>query len=160
MLTAHQLRKLITYNPRTGVFRWKMSGGRAKNGKRAGGSDRRRIYQIRIDGRLYRATRLAWLYVTGEWPKHGVSCINRDRSDIRWANLRETTQSQRQASIAPENRLGVKGIWITKGGKFVAAIRIAGQKKYLGSFDTIQEAGGAYAKAAKNAFGIFARRAD
>jgi AP2 domain len=69
-----------------------------------------------------------------------------------------TTKTQRQASIAPQNKLGVKGVWITKRGKFVAEIRIAGQKKYLGSFDTIQEVRVAYVKAAKNAFGTFARK--
>jgi hypothetical protein len=51
----------------------------------------------------------------------------------------------------------VKGVWITKHGKYVAEIRIAGQKKYLGSFDTLQEANAAYARAAKDAFGVFAR---
>ena len=46
---------------------------------------------IRIDGRLYFAGRLAWLYMKGTWPKQRINCINGDRSDIRWANLREMT---------------------------------------------------------------------
>jgi hypothetical protein len=157
MLTADQVREMLSYNPRTGIFHWKVSAGRAKTGKSAGGSDPRGRHRVRIDGQLYPATRLAWLYVTGRWPKHEITCINGDRSDIRWINLRETTSSQRRAFTPARSKLGVKGVWITKHGKYVAEIRIAGQKKYLGSFDTLQEANAAYARAAKDAFGVFAR---
>ena len=93
MLTAAQLHELLNYNPRTGAFHWKMSAGRAKCGKLAGGSDNTGFRYIRIAGRLYSASRLAWLYVTGKWPKHIIICNNGDRSDLRWTNLRETTFS-------------------------------------------------------------------
>ncbi|MGA7082094.1 MAG: hypothetical protein WB005_02820 [Pseudolabrys sp.] len=48
-------------------------------------------------------------------------------------------------------------VWITKSGKYVARIKVAGKKKYLGSFDTIEKASVAYTKAAKDTFGQFAR---
>jgi hypothetical protein len=51
----------------------------------------------------------------------------------------------------------VRGVWITKSGKYVARIKVAGKKKYLGLFDTIEKASVAYARAAKDAFGQFAR---
>jgi len=35
-----------------------------------------------------KASRVAWLYMTGAWPAE-VRHINRDGSDDRWANLRE-----------------------------------------------------------------------
>jgi hypothetical protein len=54
------------------------------------------------------------------------------------------------------NKLGVRGVWITKSGKYVARIRVAGEKKYLGLFDTIEKASVAYTRAAKDAFGQFA----
>jgi len=157
MLTADQVRELLDYNLRTGIFQWKVSAGRAKCGKPAGGRDRRGIHRVRIDGRLYQANRLAWLYVTGRWPKHEIRCINGDRSDIRWINLQESTPSQRRASAPARSKLGVKGVWVTKYGRYVAEIKVAHQKKYLGCFDTLQEANAAYAKAAKDAFGVFAR---
>jgi hypothetical protein len=157
MLTAAQVRELLSYNPRTGVFHWKVSAGRAKCGKAAGGRDRRGVHRVRIDGQLYQASRLAWLYVTGRWPKHEITCINGDRSDIRRVNLQETTHSQRRAFAPARSKLGVKGVWITRHGKYVAEIRIARQKKYLGCFDTLEEANTAYAKAAKDALGLFAR---
>jgi hypothetical protein len=51
----------------------------------------------------------------------------------------------------------VRGVWITTSGKYVAHIRVGWQKKYLGLFDTIEKASVAYARAAKDAFGQFAR---
>ena len=132
-------------------------GGGAKCGKLAGGSDNTGFRYIRIAGRLYSASRLAWLYVTGKRPKHIIICNNGDRSDLRWTNLRETTFSQRRAFTPARSKLGVKGVWITRGGKYVAEIRIARRKRYLGCFDTLEQANAAYAKAAKGAFGLFAR---
>ena len=67
------------------------------------------------------------------------------------------TPSQRGAATRMRNKLGVRGVWITKSGKYVARIKVAGKKKYLGLFDTIEKASLAYARAAKDAFGEFAR---
>jgi hypothetical protein len=39
---------------------------------------------IWVDGKIYRATRLAWLYMTGKWPKLEIGYINRKTSDTRW----------------------------------------------------------------------------
>src|SRR5262245_1119206 len=98
MLTARRLRKLIVYTPTTGVFRWKVSVGPARRGSVAGAVRLRdRGRQIRIGGRLYEAGRLAWLYMTGKWPKHLIIHVNENRSDLRWVNLREITISQKRA---------------------------------------------------------------
>jgi hypothetical protein len=61
------------------------------------------------------------------------------------------------ATSRTRNKLGVRGVWITKSGKYVARIKVAGKKKYLGLFDTIEKASAAYTRAAKDAFGQFAR---
>jgi HNH endonuclease len=50
---------------------------------------------VEIDGELYRADRVAWLYVTGEWPEGEVEHINGDRGDNRWENLRLKEQAER-----------------------------------------------------------------
>jgi hypothetical protein len=93
----------------------------------------------------------------GGWPKNGINCVNGDRSDTRSANLREITRAQQQASTPVRSFLGVKGVWVTRYGKYAAEIRGAGQKTYLGCFATLEEANAAYAKAAKKAFGSFAK---
>ena len=95
--------------------------------------------------------------MTGKWPKLEIGYINRNISDTRWANLRAMTPSQRGATSRRRNKHGVRGIWITKSGKYVARIKVAGKTKYLGSFDTIEKASVAYTRAAKDSFGQFAR---
>ena len=55
------------------------------------------------------------------------------------------------------NKLGMSGVWITKSGKYIASIKLGGKKRYLGSFDTIEKAGRARAKAVKDLYGAFAR---
>ena len=157
MLTVDRLRKLLTYDPRTGVFRWKVARRNRIEGDIAGTRPGEHPRQIRVDGQLYQSGRLAWLYMKGVWPMHEINCINGDRSDIRWSNLREITRTQRRASVPAQSRLGVKGVWVTKNGSYAAEIKVANQKRYLGCFDTLEEASAAYAKAAKNAFGQFAR---
>ena len=61
------------------------------------------------------------------------------------------------ATSRTRNKLGVRGVCITASGKYVAHIKVAGKKKYLGLFDTIEKASVAYTRAAKDAFGQFAR---
>jgi hypothetical protein len=90
MLTARRLRKVLSYNPATGKFRWRVTiSSRAVAGSIAGTRGRRGHHQIRIDGKLYQASRLAWLYTTGRWPKLEINFSNGNTSDTRWANLRK-----------------------------------------------------------------------
>ena len=94
MLTANRLRKVLSYAPATGIFRWKVSAStRAPVGTIAGAKNGRGYRQIRIDGRPYSASRLAWLYMTRKWPNSEISYFNGKPSDTRWANLREATSS-------------------------------------------------------------------
>ncbi|MGC1680705.1 MAG: HNH endonuclease, partial [Pseudolabrys sp.] len=88
-LSANRLRKVLSYDPGTGKFRWRVtSGSRAVAGSIAGTRGSRGHHQIRIDGKLYQASRLAWLYMTGKWPKLEIDYINHKTSDARWTNLR------------------------------------------------------------------------
>ena len=127
-LSATQLRKLLKYDPATGVFRWRVHRGRNNVGTVAGTHPPKGYRQIRIDGKIYRAHRLAWLYMTGKWPKLEIGYINHKTSDARWANLRAMTPSQRGAATRMRNKLGVRGVWMTKSGKYVARIKVAGKK--------------------------------
>ena len=158
-LSANRLRKLLSYDsgdrgiPMAGAQGWPSNVGAV-----AGSIHPPKGYrEICIDGKFYRANRLAWLYMTGKWPKLEIGYINHKTSDARWANLRAMTPSQRGATTRTRNKLGVRGVWITKSGKYVARIKVAGKKKYLGLFDTIEKASVAYTRAAKDAFGQFAR---
>ena len=80
MLTANRLRKVLSYAPATGIFRWKVSAStRAPVGTIAGSKNGRGYHQIRIGGRPYSASRLAWLYIpaSGRTPKSAISTVSR-----------------------------------------------------------------------------------
>src|SRR6478752_3315378 len=87
-LSANRLRKLLNYDPATGVFRWRVHRGGPNNfGGVAGSIHPPKGYRvICVDGKIYRANRLAWHYMTGRWPKLAIGYINHNTSDTRWAN--------------------------------------------------------------------------
>lgn len=161
MLTAERLRELLKYDPETGLFTWiAFRGSRAPAGGVAGTKHHSGYLQVKIDGRLYLSHRLAWLYMTGEWPAHQVDHDERDGGDNAWAGLRGASSSQNSANRAVQsnNKLGIKGVNVHRG-MFRAGIQVDGKYKHLGYFQTVAEASAAYAVAAKKYFGEFARSA-
>jgi hypothetical protein len=86
-----RLRELLNYAPSTGIFTWNVSRGRATAGAQAGSEDYSGYVLIRVDKILYKAHRLAVLYMTGKWPECQVDHINGVEGDNRWSNLRECT---------------------------------------------------------------------
>lgn len=143
-LTAKRLREVLRYDPATGLFKRRHV---TRNWREfAGAQDSQGHVQIRVDGPLYAAHRLAWLYMTGEWPKAGVDHRNGIRSDNRWTNLRAATAAENcQNQVARcTNKSGVLGVRLLKNGKWNAQIQAGGKKKNLGQFDTLEEAGQAY----------------
>lgn len=154
-LTQGDLKESLHYNPKTGVFTRKKSSGNVKAGQVAGGKQSDGYLQIRIKGRRYLASRLAWLYMTGEWPKAEIDHIDRNRANNAFGNLREATRSQNGANT--KALCGMKGASFHKAaGKWRADITVMGQAKYLGLFDTELDAHNAYRVAAAEAFGEFA----
>ena len=97
MITQPQLKELLLYNPETGVFIWRESRGRVRKGSLAGrikihGRISTRGYrEIGVNDKLYRAARLAFLYMTGEFPRKEVDHKNRVRDDDAWDNLRDVS---------------------------------------------------------------------
>lgn len=82
-LNQSRLQLLLRYDPLTGHFCWRHSGG-GHHMDRPAGSLAARVYRaIKIDGRDYLAHRLAWLYVHGQFPPGDIDHINMDRSDNR-----------------------------------------------------------------------------
>ncbi|HHK4055192.1 TPA: hypothetical protein ACQSSJ_005219, partial [Pseudomonas aeruginosa] len=68
-LTQERLKELLRYDTETGEFTWlARKGSRALVGSKAGSNDGQGYIRIAIDGRRYRAHRLAWLYCYGKWP--------------------------------------------------------------------------------------------
>lgn len=164
MITVQRLKERVTYDPVSGVFVWNdtFSGtcrkgwpaGREGTGKAAG------YWRITIDAREYKAHRLAWLYMTGDWPEKQIDHINGDPSDNRWSNLRLATQSQNKANGRKykSNKSGFKGIsWNCSFKKWNAAIQVDGKQKHLGRYKNIADALNAYKEASERYFGEFSR---
>lgn len=158
-LTQKQLRQLVDYDPNTGVFTWRVTlCGRAVAGSKAGGHGGQGYVMLQVCKRRYGAHRLAWLYVYGELPTQQVDHINGNRSDNRINNLRLATNSQNQGnrSINCNSQSGHKGVqWSKQKRKWKAVIQISGERKFLGLFDTVEDAGHAYRRAAKSYFGEY-----
>jgi hypothetical protein len=142
ILTAERLRELYYYNPEAGTFENRKRGALA-------GAKSSDCYVLRVDGKQYLAHRLAWLYVTGDWPTGIVRHKNLCGTDNRWTNLIDASDSVNGAVIASvhrETKSGLGGVR-PEGKRFVARICIGGKQKYLGIFDTRLEAHRAYVNA-------------
>jgi hypothetical protein len=160
--TANRVRELLDYNPETGEFIWKTNRrGKRQKGMSAGCRHPHGYIRISIDYRLYNAQRLAWLLVTGNWPKKFIDHIDGNPSNNKFENLREATYLQNGANrkISSANKSGYKGVSFVKATqKWGAWIKVAGKSKNLGSnFQTPEDAHEAYKKAAEKLHGMFSK---
>ncbi len=160
-MTPERLRRVLDYNPETGLFTRRCNvGKRWKIGDKAGSPHNHGYVQIAVDGRKFLAHRLAWLWMTGEWPTFQIDHIDTNRANNQWANLRQASQSQNlmNSSCHYDNSSGIKGVsWSEERQKWVAQIRIAGKNRQLGRFNSKQEAADCYNAAARLHFGEYAR---
>ena len=143
IITQAQLKELLYYKPLLGVFVWKKDKGRAKKGCVAGSLDFYGYVVIKINSKIYKAHRLAFLYVEGEMPLNEVDHINGKRADNSWANIRGVTSSENQKNRKSQsnNTSGVMGVWFDKGiKKWRSHIKVNGEIIGLGSHSNISGA--------------------
>jgi len=89
-----------------------------------------------------------------------IDHINLNKLDNRRENLRVCTHQQNQFNTTKrsDNTSGFKGVYFDKQNqKFRASISIDGKNKYLGLFDTAEDAHECYKQAALKHHGEFAR---
>lgn len=161
-LTHASLLRVLRYDPETGHFIWLVTYSKAIAGHRAGwlngaGKRRKPSWRLRVGGKYYAASRLAWFYMTGRWPVE-IDHRNLDPVDDRWENLREATREKNEANkgVRQNNKLGLKGV-DAFGNGFRAQIMRHRRKLYLGTFPTAADAHRAYLAAAAAADGEFLR---
>jgi hypothetical protein len=85
---------------------------------------------------------------------------NRNGIDCRRNNIRLATTAQNQANRGrtQANRSGYKGVsWSEQRRKWLVQITCNGERRHVGRFDDPTEAALAYDRAARDAFGAFAR---
>lgn len=140
-LTAARLRESLHYDPATGVFTWISARKGIQVGDVAGCFSSKGYRCIVVDGVKYRAARLAWLYVTREWPPAQVDHRSRARADDRWDNLRLANPSENQQNVKrrKDNTSGFAGV-SRNGTGWKAGITLNGVRHHLGTYKTPEEA--------------------
>ena len=110
MITQSQLKEKLTYNPNTGLFtrhNSKIAGWVSK-------SKHTNYIMIGFSASIgkYSAHRLAFLYMTGEFPKGDVDHVDANGENNKWDNLRDVSRSvNRRNSRKPSNNTsGVTGV--------------------------------------------------
>jgi len=156
MITQERLKEVLLFDESTGLFTWLPRKGFHMAGRAAGSVDNGYL-RIKVDNVLYRAHRLAWLYVYGKFPSQDLDHINGIRSDNAIANLREASSSANgQNRIkSSKNTSGYIGVFFNKRQQCWTSVIINKRKHYyLGTYDTAEDAAESYAlaKAALHTF--------
>ncbi len=160
-LTLNELQALLDYDPRSGLFMWKVSpnNNSLPAGSIAGRMNAKNGYvHISIKNTSHAAHRLAWFYMTGKWPECQIDHINRIRNDNRIVNLRESNQSENMANcdVRVNNISGVTGVhWDQQRKKWMAYIKKDYKRIHIGRFDNKQDAIDARAAKELELFGQF-----
>jgi len=91
--TPEKVREILRYIPETGAFVWQYREDRSPQwngswaGEFAGTLNQDGFIRIGIDGRVYHAAQLAWVWMRGEWPENDVRHLDHDPENNRWENL-------------------------------------------------------------------------
>lgn len=161
-VTKSDVEEVLDYFPDTGEFRWKIwTRGHGKvmsPGDDAGwisiGYRHLCLYQNE-----YRAHRVAWLLMTGNWAPESMDIdhIDRDGCNNAWGNLRLASRSENcmNSKIRSDNTSGARGVHKSRAGKWFARICKDGRIIGLGTYERKQDAINARAEAEKRLFGEF-----
>lgn len=146
-LTAETLREQFYYSRELGEFFRRREHQGNPPWARCGYTVTKGYRQMRVGGVAYRVHRLAWLYVTGEWPEQQIDHENRIKGDNRWDNLRDVTQRKNKLNtpMYKNNTSGFRGV-SRYGARWMAQITEHGKRRHIGYFATPEEASAAYEK--------------
>lgn len=160
MITQEKLKEILSYDPLTGLFTWKVRdensvGLKIWNTRYANTTagticpDNRIVINIRTpEGKVkrYMAHRLAWLYEHGYFPLEDLDHIDMNPRNNAISNLRLATRAENlQNKIKAHKNNSTKLLGVhTHRNKFRARIRINNKEIHLGIFNTKEEASLAY----------------
>jgi hypothetical protein len=144
-LTQEHLKSVLDYEEDTGFFTWIKAPKSCPFilGKTAGRISNFGYVQIKINGVMHSAHRLAWLYVYGKFPSQNIDHIDGCRTNNAISNLQNVSNRQNQMNQwrHREGRLPgcrpQRGVW-------EARATFKGVSHHLGRFKTELEAFTAY----------------
>ncbi len=162
MSRVSDLREHFSYDPETGIIRWKKHKFSNLPGRIAGcrtpyGYWLLSFYHTRILGHV-----AAWAIYYGKWPRFEIDHHDLDKGNNRIGNLRRANKSKNGANRPKQknNTSGFKGVfWSKAAQKWMVQIRARGTLYYVGLFEDKNEAAAAYHAKAEELFGEFARAA-
>jgi len=139
-----RLHYLFDYDQQSGHLIWRVKPGRKiLIGDNAGHKTYQGYIAIRVDGKLYLAHRLVWLFMYGKWPLNEIDHADGNGKNNRLENLREATSSENKENnvVRKDNRLGITGVYYCNmNKKYVAHITKNQKTISLGSFNSINAA--------------------
>lgn len=158
-LEQSYLKKILLYDRNTGIFYWSIpTKYHPRMIGQVAGCDSSGYRMIRIDGKKYKAHRLAWLYEYGQWPNGNIDHIDGNTFNNKIDNLRIATASENIAnSKRMSGKILPKGVRRVNGG-YQARIRYEGTTYSLGVYKTSDFASDAYYNKSVELYGEFARR--
>lgn len=154
-ITYEMARELVHYDPETGIVTW-MPRPRERfasdlsfasfkatcEGRPVGHISNTGYLATRLEQKMCLVHRLAWLWMTGEWPDT-IDHINHDQADNRWCNLRNVTvaENAKNGRLAKNNSSGVSGVsYSARDRRWMATIKANGRANHLGCFKTKSDA--------------------
>lgn len=145
MLTQQKIRELLLYDEESGELVWRSNGYRNKplKGHIAGRVNSNGRRQIKINRKLYYASRLVWLYHNGYFPEGYIDHIDRNPLNNRLNNLREvsTICNLRNTTLKKKGLSEVRGVhWAKAHKKWAASVKVNGVTTHFGFYDDFTEA--------------------
>ena len=172
-ISPKRLRELLNYDEGSGKLFWlprpldtfaSEAAGKQWNvkyaGKEAFTSDNGDGYKNgSISYKVYKAHRVIFAMITGEWPACDIDHINGDRSDNRITNLRKATRMENchNRKRMVKGKSGIKGVQKTRYNTWQSGIAINGERIHIGTFACIAKAVKARLDAEAKYYGNYAR---
>jgi hypothetical protein len=142
--TLSLFKEYLDYCPDTGIFFWKKSPvSWIPIGTEAGATTSNGYRVLSIKRQKYLSHRVAWFFITGEYPTKQIDHINHNRSDNSQCNLRLVTESEnkRNQRLRADNKSGVCGVvWDKNSNSWKAQLRIDNVNMHLGRSKSFFEA--------------------
>ena len=146
MLTYEEAKELFHYEPSSGkLIRRVTTSNRAIAGTEvANGASNGKYKFVHYKKKAYLVHRICMLLAYGECPDNvQVDHISHDRGDNRLCNLRfvSNAENSKNHSFNKNNSSGITGVYYNKDKrKYQAYIMLNFKSKYIGRYDTLEDA--------------------
>lgn len=143
LISYDELHRILDYDRESGIFIWKISHANIKIGSEAGVIDSHGYRVIRINGKLYKAHRLAWLYIYGYFPENDIDHRDRTKSHNWIDNLREVSRgcNTRNSGNRKDNTSGIKGVcYVKNNNNWLVRITINQKTRSIGCYEDFNDA--------------------